>query len=133
MAYALIDTGASCSAISFKFSQTEAIQSLNLVFKKRIKTIKLAEGKETQTSGFFEDIPFEVDNFNSPVSAHNMNNMSYELILGRDWCEANGVIIFLNNNKIFLIKPDFEKDYEIISEMSEILPNSDLQKYAHLT
>ena len=42
MAYALIDRRASCSAISFKFSQTEEIQSLKLVFKERIKTIKLA-------------------------------------------------------------------------------------------
>ena len=59
--------------------------------------------------------------------------MSYHLILGRDWFEADGVRIDLNNKKIFLIKPDVEKDYDVICEMGEILPTSDLQKYAHLS
>ena len=67
------------------------------------------------------------------MNAHVINNMSYDLILGRDWCEANGVRIYFNYKKIFLIKPNVEKDYNVISEIGEILPTSDIQKYAHLT
>ena len=34
-----------------------------------------------------------------------LNDLSYDLILGRDWCEANGVIIDFTKRKVYFIKP----------------------------
>ena len=32
-----------------------------------------------------------------------MNKMSYDVILGRDWCEANGVRIDFKSKKIYYL------------------------------
>ena len=34
-----------------------------------------------------------------------MNDLSYDLILGRDWCDANRDIIDIFKKKIYLLKP----------------------------
>ena len=40
--YALVDTGASKSVMSLKFSQTETIESLQLVFKSNTRILRMA-------------------------------------------------------------------------------------------
>ena len=88
---ALVDTGASSSVMSFKFFNTETIRSLKLVFKGHTRTMKMADGNEVNTQGQLENVPFTVNDVDSSASPHVMNDLSYDLILGRDWCEANGV------------------------------------------
>ena len=48
---ALIDTGASSSVMSLKFFYTTTIQSLQLVFKKHIRVLTMANSNEIKTHG----------------------------------------------------------------------------------
>jgi hypothetical protein len=116
--FALIDTGASCSVMSIKFSQTESVESLKLVFKSNARTIKLADNKEVQTKGYFENVPITLNNQETLVNTHLMNNLSYDLILGRDWCNANGVVIDFNKKKIYLLRTKAEK-YDILNHIED--------------
>ena len=44
-----------------------------------------------------------------------MEDLSYDLILGRDWCEANGVVLDFNKKKIYLLKS--KSNYESLGLM----------------
>ena len=57
----------------------------------------MANRVEVQSPGKIENLPVQMNDFYSTVSPRVMCDMSYDLILGRDWCEANGVIIDFSN------------------------------------
>ena len=65
----------------------------------------MANGNEVKTHGQLINVPITINNVESSVNPHIMNDLSYDLILGRDWCEANGVILDFNKKKMYLIKP----------------------------
>ena len=101
----LIDTGASSSVMSFKFSMTETIESLKLIFRARTRKITVANGAEIKTHGQLLKVPVTIDGVETLANPHVMDDLTYDLILGRDWCEANGVVIDFNKKKIYLLKP----------------------------
>jgi hypothetical protein len=103
--YSLIDTGASCSAMSIKFYQTEAVKSLKLVFRKSSRIVRMADNKEVNSEGILENVPVTINNHQTNANTILMNDLSYDLILGRDWWNANVVIIDFNKRKIYLLKP----------------------------
>ena len=112
---ALIDTGASCSAISLKFSQIEAIRSLKLVFTANAREIKLANDQEIDSHGKLVNVPVMINKIKTTTNPHIMEDLSYDLILGRDWCEANGVVLDFNKKKIYLLKS--KSNYESLGLM----------------
>ena len=116
----MVDSGASCIAMSFKFSQTETIRSLKLVFKGNKGIINLANNTETTTHGQLKNVPVTVNNMKSSVNPHVMSDLSYDLILGREWCEANGVVIDFSKKKIYFLKPQVRnKNLESMNNMDE--------------
>ena len=134
--YALIDTGASCSAMSFKFSQVEAITSLKLVFRKNTRILKLADNKEVHSEGLLENVPVTVNIQQTTANTQILNDLSYDLILGRDWCEANGVIIDFNKKKVYLLKPQARsRPFGLLNHLEDRKPTIkfDPTEYAHLT
>ena len=108
--YALIDSGASCSTISLKFFQTETIRSLKLVFKGNTRIVNLANNSEVKLHGQVKDLPVTINNVDTTVNPHIMKDLSYDLILGREWCEANGVVIDFSKKKIYFLKPQINVD-----------------------
>ncbi len=76
----LIDTGASSSVMSFKFFDTKTIQSFKLVFKKQTRIMKMANGNEVKTHGQLINVPITINNVESSVNPHIMNDLSYDLI-----------------------------------------------------
>jgi len=119
---ALIDTGATSSVMSLKFFDTETIKSLKLVFKGDGRILRMANGKEVKTHGRLLNVPLIVNDVQSSANPHVMDNLSYNLILGRDWCEANGVILDFTKRKVYLMKPqnDFVEDADpLIAHMDD--------------
>ena len=134
--YALIDTGASCSAMSLKFSQVEAITSLKLVFRKNTRILKMADNQEISSNGLLENVPISLNNQQTTANTQILNDLSYDLILGRDWCEANGVIIDFTKRKVYFIKPlEKTKSFGLINHLEDKKPKIRFYptEYAHLT
>ena len=109
--YALVDSGASCSTISYKFANTETIRSLKLLFKGNTRIVNLANNSEVELMGQLKDLPVTVHDVTTTVNPHIMNDLSYDLILGREWCEANGVVIDFSKKKIYFLKPEIKQVY----------------------
>ena len=106
--------------MSFKFSQIETIRSLKLVFKANTRKINLANDQVVETQGQLRDVPVMVENIQTKANPHIMNDLSYDLILGREWCEANGVVIDFNKKKIYLLSPQIViEDGENINVMGD--------------
>ena len=62
--------------------------------------------------------------------------MSYDLILGRDWCEANGVIIDFSKQKIYLINQLQQKEsIKLINRLVDPIYETKIapSKYEHFT
>ena len=132
---ALIDSGASSSVMSVKFFETTTIQSLKLVFKGHTRIMKMANGIETNTHGQLLNLPVEVNKNNTSANPHVINDLSYDLILGRDWCEANGIVLDFARKKIYFLKPqDICPDPDFICQFddhpNEIVNN--LSRHAQL-
>ena len=70
----------------------------------------MANGVEVQSPGKIENLPVQMNDFDSTVSPRAMCDLWYDLILGRDWCEANGVIIDFSKQKIYLINQHQQKE-----------------------
>ena len=100
---ALIVRGASSSVISLKLAKAEIIQSLKLVFKPDPRKMKMANGVEVESQCKIENLPIQINELDSSVSPRVMGDLSYDFILGRDCCEANGVIIDFAKQKIYMI------------------------------
>jgi hypothetical protein len=107
--YALVDTGASSSVMSLKFSQTETIESLKLIFKSNTRIMRMANGNEVKTHGQLENVPINVDNVQTTANTQILHDLSYDLILGREWCEANGVVLDFSKKKMYFLKPQEEE------------------------
>jgi hypothetical protein len=132
--YSLIDTGASCSAMSIKFYQTEAVKSLKLVFRKSSRIVRMADNK-VNSEGILENVPVTINNHKTNANTILMNDLSYDLILGRDWCNANGVIIDFNKRKIYLLKPPEKSEpFVLINHLEDNKSNIkfDPTEHAHL-
>ena len=65
----------------------------------------MADNKEVNSEGILENVPVTIDGRETSANTILLNDLSYDLILGRDWCDANGVIIDFNKKKIYLLKP----------------------------
>jgi predicted aspartyl protease len=119
-AHALVDTGASSSVMSLKFSQTNTIESLKLVFKANTRIMRMANGNEVNTRGQIENVPVVLENVETKASPHVLNDLSYDLILGRDWCQANGVVLDFARKKMYFIKPEeYQHSSEFICQFDE--------------
>ena len=105
---ALIDTGAISSVISLKFFDTETIKSLKLVFKTDDRIMRIANDNEFKTCGRFLNVSLTVNEVQTSTNPHVMNNLSQNLIFGRDWCEANVVILDITKRKVNLMKPQHD-------------------------
>ena len=117
---ALIDTGASSSVISLKLAKAEIIQSLKLVFKTDPRKMKMANGVEQESQGKIENLPIQINELDSSVSPRVMGDLSNDLILGRDWCETNGVIIDFAKQKIYMIMNQQEgEQVELINPLGD--------------
>jgi hypothetical protein len=110
--YALVDTGASKSVMSLKFSQTETIESLQLVFKSNTRIMRMANGNEVKTHGQLENVPINVENVQTNANTQILHDLSYDLILGRDWCEANGVVLDFSKKKMYFLQQHEEKPFQ---------------------
>ena len=101
----LIDTGASSSVMSIKLLDTITIRSLQLVFKANTRIMKMANNNEIRTQGQLLDVPVVVNQNPTTANPHVMSDLSYDLILGRDWCEANGIILDFSKRKLYFLQP----------------------------
>ena len=54
--------------------------------------------------GQLKDLPVTVHDVTTTVNPHIMNDLSYDLILGREWCEANCVVIDFSKKKNLLLE-----------------------------
>jgi len=133
--YALVDTGASSSVMSLKFSQTNTIESLKLVFKANTRIMRMANGNEVKTHGQIENVPVVLENVETNANPHVLNDLAYDLILGRDWCEANGVVLDFAKKKMYFIKPEeYQHSSEFVCQFDESAPQetNDPTKFAIL-
>ena len=89
---ALIDFGASSSVISLKLSSAEIISSLKLVFRPDSR-------KKMTNEVEIENLPVRINESESTVKSRIMDDLSYDLIFGRDWCKANGLIVDFTKQK----------------------------------
>ena len=79
----------------------------------------MANGTNVQSSGQAIGVPIQVNEHKSQVDPHLLENLSYDLILGRDWCKANGLVIDFNKEKIYFTPPTEKMSSEdLINEFS---------------
>jgi hypothetical protein len=110
--------------MSLKFFKTHHVQSLKLVLKPSTKILAMANGEPSPSHGQVQ-LPMEINSQRSFAEPHLMNGLTYDLILGRDWCDANGVILDFNKKKLFFLKQQ-------INRLDDI-PRSAPTAYASLT
>ena len=91
--------------MSLKFLNTETIQNLKLVLKPSAKVLTMANGNANRSFGQAK-LDFKINSQDFTATPHVMKGLTYDLILGRDWCDANGVIIDFNRKKLFFLKPE---------------------------
>ena len=131
----LIDTGASSSVMSIKLLDTIPIKSLQLVFKANTRIMKMANNNEIRTQGQLLDVPVEVNQNRTTANPHVMGDLSYDLILGRDWCEANGIILDFSKKKLYFLQPqDVPPELDFVCQFDDrpSPPPNDCSQFAQL-
>ena len=132
----LIDTGASTSSVmSIKLLDTITIRSLQLVFKANTRIMKMANNNEIRTKGQLLDVPVVVNQNPTTANPHVMSDLSYDLILGRDWCVANGIILDFSKKKLYFLQPQEappELDFVCQFDDRPSLDSSDSSHFAQL-
>ena len=100
----LLDSGASRSTVSLRFLNTESIKKLELVIRPTKHQIILADGSIQPCEGIVST-PIQLDNQSYSVpNSLIMNNLSYDIILGREFMSANGIVLDFKNNKLLFIQ-----------------------------
>ncbi len=62
----------------------------------------MANGQPSLSLGQVQ-LPIKVNEQETFTQPHLMNGLTYDLILGRDWCDANGVLLDFNKKKLFFV------------------------------
>jgi len=88
----LIDSGASCSVLSSKFLENCLSGLIGNCIKPSSRVILLADQSKTMGKGEVK-LPIHVEGKESLVNMLILDELGYDLILGRDWCMANAVIL----------------------------------------
>ena len=70
----------------------------------------------------------EIEQKETRASPHILSDLSYDLILGRDWCEANGIVLDFSKKKLYFlepsaISPDPESVYQFDDKPSDLSNN----------
>ena len=79
----------------------------------------VANGSKITTEGHFKNVPIMLNDTETSVNPHVLKDLSYDLILGRDWCKANGVVIDFNKERIYLLKPQSIEEIDLINQLDD--------------
>ena len=108
----LNDSGASHTFTSMRFLNTEPVRSLELKIKPLDHECVLADNHRQKLTGIVA-IPIVMQNKHLTATALITDPLSYDLILGRDWMEMNGVILDFVNKRLLLTKGKVTNEHEL--------------------
>lgn len=105
--YAIVDTGASQSAITLdtvrRMGLTKYIDSSQKSY------FYNADGRKSETAGLLKDFPVTIGKLTTKVTFSVTNALSYDVLLGNDFLMAIGAVIDLRAKEL---KYDIQKDLE---------------------
>jgi hypothetical protein len=102
-AVCLVDSGASTSVISHEFLNNNEIKSLQLTIRDDPRQLMMADGSIQSSIGQVS-LPVHINKQRFLINATILHDLSYDLILGREFMSENGLILDFDQHQLVFMR-----------------------------